>query len=52
MKCEITGEKIQTTFLGKIIGTVIKDPSGKKHYISAKAQSQLANNKQDILKKI
>ncbi len=52
MKCEITKEPIQTTFLGKIIGTVIKDEKGKKHYISAKAQEQYKNNKQAILKKI
>lgn len=49
MKCAITGEDIKITFLGKIIGTVIKDENGKKHYISASAQKEYKNDKQKLL---
>lgn len=49
MKCEITGKDIEKTFLGKIIGTVVKDKNGKKHYISAAAQTQFKNKKEDLL---
>lgn len=49
MKCEVTGKDIEKTFLGKIVGTVIKDENGKKHFISAAAQSQYKNQKKDLL---
>ncbi len=49
MKCEITGKDVARTFLGKIIGTVVKDENGKKHFVSAAAQQQFKNDKKQIL---
>lgn len=51
MKCAITGEEIKRTFLGKIIGTVVKDSKGKKHYISAEAQKNY-RTKEEMLNAI
>ena len=51
MKCEITGQAIQTTFLDKPLGTCIKDANGKKHWISSKAQASF-NTKEQILQEI
>ena len=31
VKCAITGKKIETTFLDKILGTYVKDENGKRH---------------------
>ncbi len=39
IKCDICGDKIQTTFLGKVIGTKI----GKKHVCNI-CQSKYKNN--------
>ena len=33
MKCDICSKKIETTFLNKIVGTVIKNSKGKKKYV-------------------
>jgi len=52
MKCEVTGKDIEKTFLGKILGTVVKDEKGKKHFVSAAVQTQYKNNKSEILKQI
>ena len=41
MKCESCKEKLSETFLKKIIGTVVKDKKGKKHYFCNKCQSKL-----------
>ena len=49
MKCEITGEEIKRTFLGKLLGTVIKDERGKKHYISSEAQKKYGSDKVTLL---
>lgn len=49
MKCEICKEKIEEIFLGKIIGTVIKDDKGKKHHVCSNCQKL---GKEEILKKI
>jgi len=38
MKCDICGKKIEKTFLGKIVGTYIKDKKGKKHIICPECQ--------------
>lgn len=51
MKCEICGEKIDETFLKKIIGSYVKDEKGKKHVICSKCQADL-NTKERILEKI
>ncbi len=48
MKCNICKNKIQETFLNKIIGTVVKDSKGKKHSICFECQKKF-KNKQDIL---
>lgn len=50
-KCEICKEKIEETFLKKMLGTVIKDSKGKKHYICQNCQPKFAT-KEEILKKI
>jgi len=51
MKCEICKTTIETTFLKKMLGTVVKDKKGKKHNICAKCQKDLGN-KEEILKKL
>ncbi len=38
MKCASCGQKIETTFLGKLVGTYIKDANGKKHPICFECQ--------------
>ncbi len=48
MKCEICGNEIRRTLLGKIVGTVIYDEKGKKHYICNECQSKYS--KEEILK--
>jgi len=52
MKCEICQKKIETNFLEKIFGTVIKDSAGKKHYVCSDCQHQMANDKKKMLAKI
>ncbi len=47
-KCEICKNKIQETFLNKIIGTIVKDGKGKKHSICFECQKKF-KNKQEIL---
>ncbi len=51
MKCEICSNKIETTFLKKILGTFIKDENGKKHCVCTACQSNL-KTKEDILAKL
>ncbi len=51
MKCEICKRKIEETFLKKIVGTVIKNEKGKKHYICANCQKKY-NKKEEILTKL
>ncbi len=50
MKCELCKEKIETTFLDKILGTYVKDAKGKKHAVCVHCQRQHANDKAAILK--
>ena len=38
MKCEICNKTIGELFLGKIMGTYIKDAKGKKHAVCNKCQ--------------
>ena len=52
MKCDICDKKIQETFLKKILGTVVKNEKGKKHYICQECQSNLKNDKKEILTKL
>jgi hypothetical protein len=50
-KCEICNSKIDTTFLGKIIGTIVKDKKGKKHTICFACQKTV-KDKESILSKL
>jgi hypothetical protein len=52
MKCEVCNNKIDETFLNKIVGTIIKDDKGKKHNICSNCQKEYNNNKDEILKNI
>ncbi|MBN2052938.1 hypothetical protein JW756_05520 [Candidatus Woesearchaeota archaeon] len=40
MKCDVCGKKIETTFLNKIIGTVIRDEKGKKKTVCNECQKR------------
>ena len=37
-KCDLCGQKIETTFLGKLIGTVAKNSKGKKKFVCRNCQ--------------
>ena len=52
MKCEICTNKIEETFMGKILGTMVKDEKGKKHYICFECQKKFGNDKKEMLAKI
>ena len=52
MKCEICRKNIGTTFMGKILGTYIKDDKGKKHSICFECQKKFSNDKTKILENI
>ena len=51
MKCAVCGKSIGTTFLGKIIGTYVKDKNGKMHPVCFECQKKL-DSKEEILKSI
>jgi len=51
MKCEICKKKVQETFLGKIIGTIVKDKKGRKHCVCSGCQKKIGS-KEEILKKL
>lgn len=51
MKCEICKNKIEETFLGKILGTYIKDAKGKKHMICKECQKKY-KTKEEIIKQL
>ena len=51
MKCEICKKAIEETFLKKILGTVVKDEKGKKHFICSSCQKE-NKDKKEILGKI
>ena len=48
MKCEICSKNIETTFMGKILGTYVKDEKGKKHTICFECQKKF-KGKEEIL---
>jgi hypothetical protein len=50
MNCTICKNKIQETFLKKIIGTYVKDKKGKKKPVCKDCQSKLSE--QEIQEKI
>ncbi|MFH2019866.1 MAG: hypothetical protein ABIJ34_00475 [archaeon] len=49
MRCFICQNKVDTTFLSKIIGTYIKDEKGKKHVVCFECQKKF-KNKEELLK--
>lgn len=51
MKCELCKNAIGTTFLGKILGTHVKDAKGKLHTICFECQKKL-RTKAEILQKL
>jgi len=44
MKCDICGKKIETTFLNKMIGTVIRDSKKKKRTVCNECQRKYTTN--------
>jgi len=50
MKCVICNSKIDITFLGKIIGTYVKDAKGKKHTVCFECQKKF--KKEEMLAKL
>ena len=52
MKCEICSKNIESTFLGKILGTYIKDDKAQKHTICFECQKTFSNSKEKILENI
>lgn len=38
MKCDSCGQKIQTTFMDKIVGTYLRDEKGKRHPVCFECQ--------------
>ncbi len=52
LKCEICNSKIKRTFLGKLLGTVIKDGNGRLHYVCSNCQSAFNNDKIRMLEQI
>ena len=51
MKCSICNRSIDTTFLGKILGTYIKDGKGKLHPVCFECQKK-SKSKEEMLKAI
>ncbi len=51
MKCEICKNKMNETFLRKIVGTYIKDDKGKKHTVCFECQKKF-KSKEEILKNL
>ena len=49
MKCSICSKSIDTTFLGKLLGTYVKDSKGKLHPICFECQKKFSS-KEEILK--
>tara|TARA_Y100000310_G_scaffold255151_1_gene262428 strand:+ start:11383 stop:11541 length:159 start_codon:yes stop_codon:yes gene_type:complete len=48
MKCEVCKKNIGNTFLGKIIGTIVKNEKGKKLGVCFECQKKF-NSKEEIL---
>jgi len=51
MNCDICNKKIAETFLNKILGTFIKDKSGKKRAVCFECQKKF-KTKEEILKSL
>ena len=50
MKCESCKAELQTTFLKKIVGTIVKDEKGKPHYFCSNCQKQLGSREKLLAK--
>jgi len=50
MKCEICREKIEETFLNKIVGSYVKDEKGKKHLVCNSCQKRYGTKKEILAK--
>lgn len=51
MKCSICSKTIETTFLGKLLGTHVRDSKGKLHPVCFECQKKF-KTKEEILKAI
>lgn len=51
MKCDICKNKIEETFLEKMLGSYVKDAKGKKHVICLECQKKY-KTKEEILKQL
>lgn len=51
MKCGVCSKKVEESFLGKVIGTYIKDKKGKKRLVCFECQKNLGG-KEEILNKL
>lgn len=51
MKCALCKKAIEQTFLGKIIGTYVKDAKGKQHTVCFECQKKF-ESKEAILKQL
>jgi hypothetical protein len=49
-KCDLCGKKIDSTFLNKILGTVMRDSKGKKKTICSNCQKQ--NSSEELKEKL
>ncbi len=50
-RCSVCGNKIEVTFLNKLLGTIIKDKKGKQHMICFECQKKF-HNKEILLSKL
>ncbi len=50
MKCDICNRKIETTFLNKLVGTMIKNSKHKKKYVCNECQRKYS--KEDLKTKL
>lgn len=51
MKCDICKNKVEETFLEKMLGTYVKDAKGKKHLVCPDCQKKY-KTKEEILKRL
>ena len=47
-KCDICGQKVELTFLGKVVGTYMKNSSSKKKLVCNSCQKE--HSKEDLVK--
>ena len=48
MKCEICEKQVQTMYLEKPLGTVVKDEKGKRHWLCNVCQSKFQSKEQAL----